>query len=294
MCALLQAVDVSFGYARGEPVLNTVRAVVPRGGVVGILGPNGSGKTSLLRLLAGLQAPWQGHVTLDGTDLKSLGRAAAARRIAVVPQETQLAFDYSVLEMAVMGRYPHLGAFEVEGPDDLRIAREALGATGTLHLESRPFNTLSGGEKQRVVIAGALTQFSHEARSPHTEVLLLDEPTASLDLAYQLEIRSILLELNARRGLTVVVSTHDLNLAAGLCRDLILLDRGRVLAAGSVEAMLNPSLIRQLYDVDVDITTHPRTGHLTVVPLARGREAARGEGAPASGATEAGLRGHRV
>jgi iron complex transport system ATP-binding protein len=290
---LLQAVDVSFGYVRSQPVLTDVCAVVPRGGVIGILGPNGSGKTSLLRLLAGLQAPWHGHVTLDGTDLKSLGRATLARRIAVVPQETQLAFDYSVLEMAMMGRYPHLGTFEVEGPDDLRLAREALGATGTLHLESRPFNTLSGGEKQRVVIAGALAQFSHGAPSPHTEVLFLDEPTASLDLAYQLEIRSILLELNTRRGLTIVVSTHDLNLAAGLCRDLILLDRGRVLAAGSVDAMLNPSLIRQLYEVDVDITTHPRTGHLTVVPIARalrtggapfsgGREAARGEGAPAS------------
>lgn len=289
----LVAHDVSFGYARGEPVLNAVCAVVGRGGVVGILGPNGSGKTSLLRLLAGLQAPWHGRVTLDGTELKSLGRATLARRIAVVPQETQLAFDYSVLEMAVMGRYPHLGTFEVEGPDDLRLAREALGATGTLHLESRPFNTLSGGEKQRVVIAGALTQFSHGAPPPHTEVLLLDEPTASLDLAYQLEIRSILIELNARRGLTIVVSTHDLNLAAGLCRDLILLDRGRVLAAGSVDAMLNPSLIRQLYDVDVDVTTHPRTGRLTVVPITRaprtggapfsgGREGARGEGVPAS------------
>jgi ABC-type cobalamin/Fe3+-siderophores transport system ATPase subunit len=265
----LVAHGVSFGYARAEPVLTEVNAVVPRGGVVGILGPNGSGKTSLLRLLAGLHTPWRGHVTLDGTDLKSLGRARVARRIAVVPQETQLAFDYSVLEMAVMGRYPHLGTFEVEGPDDLKLARETLHATGTLHLESRSFNTLSGGEKQRVVIAGALTQLGHGAPSQHTEVLLLDEPTASLDLAYQLEIRSILLELNAHRGLTIVVSTHDLNLAAGLCRDLILLERGRVLAAGSVDAMLNPSLIRQLYDVDVDIAPHPRTGHLTVVPIAR-------------------------
>jgi iron complex transport system ATP-binding protein len=301
----LVAHDVSFGYTRGAPVLDTVRAAVPRGGVVGILGPNGSGKTSLLRLLAGLQSPWQGHVSLDGVDLKSLGRAAVARRIAVVPQETQLAFDYSVLEMAVMGRYPHLATFQVEGPDDLALARDALRATGTEHLESRPFNTLSGGEKQRVVIAGALAQFSRGALAPHTEVLLLDEPTASLDPAYQLEIRSILLELNAERGLAIVVSTHDLNLAAGLCRDLILLDRGRVLASGPVAAMLTPSLIRQLYDVEVDITTHPRTGYLTVVPIARtprtgvapspgSREAARGEGAPASGATDAGLRGPRV
>jgi iron complex transport system ATP-binding protein len=267
----LAADGVAFGYSRSGPVLEAVSAVVPRGGVIGILGPNGSGKTTLLRLLAGLQSPWRGQVRLDGVDLKSMGRAAVARRIAVVPQETQLAFDYTVLELAVMGRYPHLGTFDVEGPEDLSIALDALRATGTDRLASRLFNTLSGGEKQRVIIAAALAQFSSRD-SPcdtGTEVLLLDEPTASLDLAYQLEIRSILLELNRTRGLTIVISTHDLNLAAGLCRDLVLLDRGRVLAAGPVRSMLEPALIRTLYDVEVDVSTHPRTGHLTVVPVAR-------------------------
>jgi iron complex transport system ATP-binding protein len=285
----LAATGVSFGYETSKPVVNHVSAVIPRGAIVGILGPNGSGKTTLLRLLAGLQMPWSGRIALDGVELRTLGRAAVARRMAVVPQETQLAFDYSVLEMAMMGRYPHLTTFEVEGPEDLRLARQALEATGTLHLEARPFNTLSGGEKQRVVIAAALTQFGSLEDTPpdRTEVLLLDEPTASLDLAYQLEIRSIVLELNRVRGLTVIISTHDLNMAAGLCRHLILLDRGRVLAAGPVDSMMNPSLIRQLYDVEVDITTHPRTGHLTVVPVARasrsdgGREAVPGEAAPA-------------
>jgi iron complex transport system ATP-binding protein len=281
----LTAAGVSFGYEKSRPVVNDVSAVIPRGGVVGILGPNGSGKTTLLRLLAGLQTAWRGHVALDGVTLRTLGRPAVARRMAVVPQETQLAFDYSVLEIAVMGRYPHLTTFEVEGPEDLALARQALDATGTLDLEARPFNTLSGGEKQRVVIAAALTQFGSLTDTPpnRTDVLLLDEPTASLDLAYQLEIRSILLDLNQRRGLTIVVSTHDLNMAASLCRDLILLDRGQVLAAGPVDSMMSPSLIRQLYDVDVDITTHPRTGHLTVVPVARapGRGPSRGGGAPA-------------
>src|SRR5437588_944142 len=268
-CGLV-ANGVTFGYARSAPVLEEVRAVVPRGGLVGILGPNGSGKTTLLRLLAGLLSPWRGDVSLDRINLKTLGRGAAARRIAIVPQETQLAFDYSVLEMAVMGRYPHLGTFEVEGPEDIAIALDALHATGTAHLASRPFNTLSGGEKQRVVIAGALAQFNAPTASDATEVLLLDEPTASLDLAYQLEIRSVLLALNRTRGLTIAISTHDLNLAAALCRDLILLDRGRVLAAGSMPAMLEPALIRKLYDVDVDITAHPTAGHLVVLPLARG------------------------
>src|SRR5436190_1623743 len=185
----LVADDVSFGYLPRQQVLQDVSAIVPRGGLVGILGPNGSGKTTLLRLLAGLLTPRHGNVMLDGEDLRTLGRATAARSIAVVPQETQLAFEYTVLEMAVMGRYPHLRGFEIEGPDDLAIAREALSATGTLHLETRLFNMLSGGEKQRVVIAGALAQFGGRERrqTDVTDVLLLDEPTASLDLAYQLE-----------------------------------------------------------------------------------------------------------
>ena len=255
---------VSFEYQRGALVLDDVTTNVERGGLVGILGPNGSGKTTLLRLLAGLLKPTSGRTTIDGADLSTLSRATIARRMALVPQETQLAFEYTVLEMATMGRYPHLGAFEVEGPEDLEIAREALRATGTDHLAPRYFNTLSGGEKQRVVIAGALAQ--------RPDILLLDEPTASLDLAYQLEIRSILARLNRERTLTIVVSTHDLNFAAGLCRDLVLLHQGRVLAAGPTAAMLEPPLIRKLYGVDVDISAHPRTGQLTVIPVARAHE----------------------
>jgi iron complex transport system ATP-binding protein len=173
--------------------------------------------------------------------------------------------------MAVMGRYPHLGAFEIEGPDDIEIAREALRATGTLHLGSRPFNTLSGGEKQRVVIAGALAQLATRGRKGlgDRRILLLDEPTASLDLAYQLEIRSILAELNEHQGLTIVISTHDLNLASSLCRELVLLDRGRVLATGPTPAMLDAGLIRRLYGVEVDVKMNARTGTFIVVPVSR-------------------------
>lgn len=275
----LTAEGVWFAYPRqtaereGGFVLNDVTAHIDRGGLVGILGPNGSGKTTLLRLLGGLLSPAAGRVTLDGVDLGTVRRAVAARRMAMVPQETHLAFEYTVLEMATMGRYPHLRGFEIEGPEDLEIARDALRATGTLHLASRMFNTLSGGEKQRVVIAGALAQLSPEkagrVQSLFSDVLLLDEPTASLDLAYQLEIRSILHNLNAERNLTIVVSTHDLNLAASLCRELILLDRGRVLAAGATHTMLEPALIRKLYGVEVDVATNARTGQLTIVAVGR-------------------------
>lgn len=267
------AEDVSFAYGN-VAVLKGVSARFPRGGLVGILGPNGSGKTTLLRLLAGLLRPSAGRISLDGVDLGTIPRAAVARRMAMVPQETQLAFDYTVLEMATMGRYPHLGAFEVEGPEDLGIARAALRATGTLPLASRLFNTLSGGEKQRVVIASALAQLENRGReglsTPRvSDILLLDEPTASLDLAYQLEIRSILQTLNRERDLTIVVSTHDLNFAASLCHELVLLHQGRVLAAGATASMLEAGLVQKLYGVNVSITTNPGTGQITVVPVSR-------------------------
>jgi iron complex transport system ATP-binding protein len=247
---------------------------VPDDGFVGIIGPNGSGKTTLLRLLAGTRAPQSGSVSLDGEPLPALSRAEVARRMAVVPQETHLAFEYSVLEVVLMGRYPHLGPFAVEGPADLAAAREALAATGTLDLERRPFSTLSGGEKQRVVIASALAQIAAAGvGQPRHRMLLLDEPTAALDLKYQLGLASLLQSLHTSRDLAIVVSTHDLNFAASVCRTLVMLKHGRVLAAGSVDDVLTPERIRDLYDVDADVARHPRTGHLTVTPVKAGERA---------------------
>jgi iron complex transport system ATP-binding protein len=266
---LLRAADLTFGYDEA-PIFRGVSLDVPTGGFVGIIGPNGSGKTTLLRLLAGTRRPQRGQVILDGRPLAGQSRAATARRMAVVPQETHLAFEYTVLEVVLMGRYAHLGAFEVEGPDDVEIARNALAATGTLPLQDREFSTLSGGEKQRVVIASALAQISASSRAAHDPaVLLLDEPTAALDLQYQLEIASLLSELHTSHALTIVVSTHDLNFAASVCTELVLLNGGRVLASGAVDAVLTPEAIRDLYGVDADVTRHPRTGHLTVVPVRR-------------------------
>jgi iron complex transport system ATP-binding protein len=258
---MLQASDVWFGYDQRKPVVRGVSLSVPAAGIIGILGPNGSGKTTLLRMLAGTRQPQRGTVTLDGAPLTGFSRSALARRMAVVPQETQLAFDYTVGEVAMMGRYPHLGAFEIEGPSDLAVIEETLTSTGTLHLKDRQFATLSGGEKQRVVIASALAQ------SP--ELLLLDEPTASLDMGHQLDVQLLLAGLNRDRGVTMVLSTHDLNLAAALCRHLILLRGGRVIAQGPTADVLTPANVRALYGVDADIQRHPTAGHLTVTPLAR-------------------------
>ena len=269
--ALLRVDNVSFSYNRrartntsrgasetgADPrvplVLDRVSFEVRRGTILGLLGPNGAGKTTLLRLMAGTLPPLGGRVTIDDREL--------ARQLAVVPQDTHTTFDFTVLDIVLMGRYPHLGAFELEDARDLAIARDALAAVGTAHLAPRLFGTLSGGEKQRVVIASALAQASN--------ALLLDEPTASLDLSYQIEIAALLTRLNRERGTTMVISTHDLNLAAALCTAVVLLRDGRVLADGDIGRVLTASNVRALYGVEADVQFHARAGHVTVVPIAR-------------------------
>ena len=282
---MLAATDISFAYGRRtrhgpanrlrqgsgaqeaghyvlqDYVLQDVSIEVEHGTIVGLLGPNGSGKTTLLRIVAGILPPLSGRVLIGGQPIEQLTRRELARRVAVVPQETHSTFDFSAIDMVLMGRYPHLGPFELEGAADQEIAREAMMATGTAALEGRLFATLSGGEKQRVVIASALAQAS--------EMLLLDEPTAALDLGYQFDIAALLRRLNAERGTTMIVSTHDLNLAAALCEHIVLLKSGRVLARGATKDTLTAENIRWLYDVDADVQFHARAGHLTVVPIAR-------------------------
>jgi iron complex transport system ATP-binding protein len=256
----LSAQHISHTYD-GPPVLRDVSLTIVPGSVTGVLGPNGCGKTTLLKLLSGVLSPSSGWVELGGTRLTALPRRALARQIAVVPQETHPAFDFTAIEMVLMGRHPHLGAFQLEGPRDMAIAHAALEATGTAHLAGRSYMSLSGGEKQRVVIASALAQ--------EPRILLLDEPTASLDLGYHLEIASLLTTLNRERGVTIALATHDLNLAAATCDALVMLRDGRVIAAGATGDVLTAANIRRLYDVDADVRVHERTGHLTVIPVGR-------------------------
>jgi iron complex transport system ATP-binding protein len=276
---VLQASDVWFAYDERKPALAGVSVSIPAHAVLGILGPNGSGKTTLLRLLAGTRRPRRGSVALDGMALDRTSRARLARRLAVVPQETQLAFDYSVAEVAMMGRYPHLGAFEIEGPSDAAVVDEALAATGTLELKERGFATLSGGETQRVVIASALAQigsFRPDAqpgagrpeRHAESRYLLLDEPTASLDLAYQLEVAALVRRLHDERRAGIVISTHDIGLAGTLCDTLLLLRAGRVVAGGATDEVLTSNNLRQSFGVEAEFTRHP-SGQRVVVPIRR-------------------------
>jgi iron complex transport system ATP-binding protein len=287
---MLKAADVWFGYDARAPVVRGVSLTVPAAGIIGILGPNGSGKTTLLRMLAGTRQPQRGTVTLDGAPLSGFSRTALARRMAVVPQETQLAFDYTVGEVAMMGRYPHLGAFQIEGPADLAVIEETLTSTGTLHLKDRLFATLSGGEKQRVVIAAALAQIfrlkaeatrvdpgalnqsrGFRLQAEETGYLLLDEPTASLDLGYQLEVAALLRQLHDDRRVAIVISTHDLGLAGTLCDSLVLIREGTVVANGPTDEVLTPDNVRAVYGVEAEVIRHA-SGHRIVVPVRRTAE----------------------
>jgi iron complex transport system ATP-binding protein len=242
--------DVGFSFVNGPTVLSHVTLEVPAGALVGILGPNGSGKTTMLRLASGALRPSSGRVRLGGRDVATYGRRELARRLAVVPQETTLAFDYSVLEVVLMGRYPHLGAFEVEGPADLAAAERAMRATGTDRLARRPFRTLSGGEKQRAIIASALAQLAGAEAPGSGALLLLDEPTASLDVRYQLEILTLLRRLHDDRGVTIALTTHDLRLARAVCSSVVLLARGRILDSGPPADALRSDRLAELFEVD--------------------------------------------
>jgi len=284
MSLVVHRLSYAYRRRRAEPVLalDDVSLSIASGSFTGLLGPNGCGKTTLLRLLSGVEQPNSGRVEFDGRDVRSYTRRALARRIAVVPQETHPAFDYSVLDMVLMGRHPFLGTFEFEGPDDHRAARLALAATDTAHLADRPFSALSGGEKQRVVIASALAQAgsalaqANTASATRGNVLLLDEPTASLDLGAQLDVASLLQGLHRERGATMVMATHDLNLAASICDRLVLMKNGRVLASGPIGEVLTGALVQELYDIDADVRFHEGAGHLTVTALKRARHAPTG------------------
>jgi iron complex transport system ATP-binding protein len=226
---LLSAVNVVFGYDDAR-VIDDVSLDVSDGEIVGILGPNGSGKTTLLRLLAGALTPQSGIVKLGRSDVTSLPARELAQQVAVVPQETSLAFDYTVLEIVLMGRYPHLARSSSKDPTIWRPLRGRFRQRARRPLAERAYRTLSGGEKQRVVIASALAQLDSETAAP--KLLVLDEPTASLDLKYQFETGSVLRRLHAASGLTILLSTHDLRFAASLCTRIVLLAIGRILAQG--------------------------------------------------------------
>ena len=252
--------DVTFGYDtrfrdHSESVLKSVTCSIDSGKILGILGPNGSGKSTLLKLLARVLCPRSGTVELFGDPLSRLSQVEVARQVALVPQETLQIFPFTLAEMVLMGRFPHhqgYGGWHWEDADDWRIAYQAMEDLDVVHLGSRLVTDVSGGERQRAVIARALTQVP--------QVLLLDEPTAFLDLHHQLDIARILRRLNRERGLTVILVSHDLNLASQYCDQLMMLHHGKIMEVGSPRDVLRPDLLESVYGCQVLIDRHPQSG----------------------------------
>ncbi|MGW4028789.1 ABC transporter ATP-binding protein [Streptomyces sp. NPDC004838] len=225
------------------------------GEVVGLVGPNGAGKSTLLRTVYRALRPTSGRVLLEGEDVRRMSGKGLARRLAAVLQESAGEFDLSVYEVVAMGRTPHKRAFEGDDADDRSIIMSALAGLGAADLVHAPFSRLSGGEKQRVLIARALAQ--------RAGTMVLDEPTNHLDLRHQLDTLRLVREL----GVTALVALHDLNLAAAFCDRICVMAGGRLMATGSPAEVLTKELLAEVYRVEADITTHPRTGipHITLV-----------------------------
>ncbi|MFI6521511.1 ABC transporter ATP-binding protein [Spirillospora sp. NPDC050679] len=242
--------------AGGRTLVEGVSLTAAPGEVVGLAGPNGAGKSTLLRAFYRAVRPASGRVLLDGEDVRRMRGRALARRLAAVLQETPGDFELTVYDVAAMGRSPYKRAFEGDDAEDRRIVLEALAALGVAELADGPFDRLSGGEKQRVLIARALVQ--------QPDALVLDEPTNHLDLRHQYAA----LRLVRRLGVTAVVALHDLNLAAAFCDRIVVLDGGRVVAAGTPAEVLTPALLADVYGVAAEVGAHPRTGvpQLTVLP----------------------------
>ncbi|MBF6592692.1 MAG: ABC transporter ATP-binding protein, partial [Ktedonobacterales bacterium] len=268
---LVRCAGVTFGYDPAAAVVRDVTFAIPSGAMVGLLGPNGAGKTSLLRLLSGAQQPQAGTISFGGSNLSALSRREAAQAIAVVPQDLTMPFAYTVRQMVEMGRTPHLrllGWGMLESADRAAVDR-ALVETHTRDLANRVFNELSGGERQRVLVAMALAQ------TPR--LLLLDEPTAHLDVRHQIDVLELVARLNRATGLTVLASLHDLNLAARYFPRLILFQRA-IIADGPPSAVLAPDLLEQVYHVRVQVGILRGARHLSILPP--GADTAAGESAP--------------
>jgi iron complex transport system ATP-binding protein len=254
--AAIQFEAASFAYGEAT-VLRDISLRVAAGEMVGLLGPNGAGKSTLLKLASGVMRPQGGRVLLGAQEAHRLARAEAARRVAVVPQEFAVQFAYTVRQLVELGRTAHLGLWGVLGTHDRAAVQAALSATSLTELAERIYNELSGGERQRVLVAMALAQTS--------EMLLLDEPTAHLDIRHQVEVLDLLRGLNQERGLTVIAAMHDLNLAARYFRRLVLLRRG-VVADGPPTAVLDGGLLAAVYQTPVRVGILRGEEHLSILP----------------------------
>ena len=244
----LEAKKLTFAYNTIE-VIKDISLTLERKEFLGIIGPNGAGKSTLLRILCGILKPQKGTVSLFDKDIKKTNHKSLARKIAFVPQETHFALNFSVEDIVLMGRFPYLRPFQKESKEDLEATEYALLYANILKFKKRPINSLSSGEKQRVVLARALAQ--------RPEILLLDEPTSHLDLHHQYAIMELLKKLNGK-GTSIIIVHHDLNLASLYCQRLVLLHEGLVYREGSPQSLITEEILKKIYNTEVKIVQHPQ------------------------------------
>jgi iron complex transport system ATP-binding protein len=257
---ILGASGIEAGY-RDHPVLRDIRLEVSAGELLAIVGPNGAGKSTLLKVLSGAIQPRAGEVSFRGQPLAAYSRRELARRMAVLGQETPTSFAFSVIELVLMGRAPHLASWRLEGSRDLALAYQALASLGLSELAARPINELSGGERRRAFLARVLAQ--------EPALALLDEPTAFLDLKHVGEIFALLAELRRARQMAVVASLHDLNAAALYADRVLLLKDGCAVGCGPPQQILTAANLELVYDTPVYVGRNPASGAVAVLPVAR-------------------------
>lgn len=258
---IISASGIVSGYG-GRAVLHDISLEICAGDFFGVIGPNGSGKSTLLKTLTGVLKPMRGQVRLYGKDIGELSPREIARKVAAIPQEVSILFPFTSREIVAMGRHPHIGRFRRESPADLEVIERSMRDTDTSLFGDRYIDELSGGERQRVIIARALCQ--------EPEVLFLDEPTSHLDINHQVEIFELLTELNAKRNLAVVVISHDLNICAEYCPELLIIKDGRICRRGEPKNILTEEIVREVYGAEVSILSNPKSEAPVVTIVSRG------------------------
>lgn len=244
---MIDVSDLSAGYG-AEAIIEHISLHAEKNLSIGIIGPNGSGKTTLLKAISNILEPYSGTVQIDGTDVTSISARDLARIMGVVPQETNISFDYTVSDIVLMGRHAYIGRFSSESPEDLRIANAAMETCNIAQYADRSINEISGGERQRVIIARAIAQ--------EPKILLLDEATSHLDINHQIEILNLIHHLD---GVVRIGVYHDLNLAAQYCDHLILLNNGMICASGSPAEVITPKNLKEHYSINAVVTINPIT-----------------------------------
>ena len=253
---LMAVENIAFTYETSL-VLEDLSVSIKEQDFIGLIGPNGSGKSTLLKIMGGILKTDSGSIQFKKSHVSKINKKLFAQSVSWIPQNHPMIFPFKVSEIVMMGRHPYLSPLSFESEEDFDITRHAMEATMTSQFADRYFNEISGGEKQRVMIASALAQ--------KPEIMLLDEPTSALDLKYQIEILNILKNLNAHHNMTLVMAIHDLNLASRFCNRLLLLNEGKIVRDGTPEQVLEKDILEQVYGIDIDLSN--RDGLIMVHPV---------------------------